>query len=279
MRRKSFIHVAQEQISGENKNKGDFEMRKSFLTILGAIALCCLCCFTSIASATKPGYTQTDGTGSLVIVDGVISSGEWDDCYRGALYNGMAMTNNSYRVKWAEASSNFWVDQWLFEILGDSTNDTGDYIQVCYDPNLDGGATPQADDYLINYTGHGTTAKLYKGTGSGWAAASDLELNVASSIRTTSSSATPHWVIEIAIENPWESTGDRVAAYDATSNTTLMWPPQTSANVPNDYGLSEISYEVVTIPEGLSLGAMVLLSTLTVLVGMRFFRKRPQIMN
>ena len=254
-------------------------MRKSLLAILVTIALCCLCCSTGIASATKPGYTQTDGTGTLVTVDGVISPGEWDDCYRGALYNGMTMTNNTYRVKWAEASSNFWWDQWLLEILSDNTNDARDLIQICYDPNLDGGGAPQTDDYLINYTGHGTTANVYKGTGTGWAAASDKQIIVSSRIGNSSSSATPHWIIEIDFENPWESTGDRVAAYDATSNTTLMWPPQTSANVPNDYGLSEISYEVVTIPEGLSLGAMVLLSTVTALVGMRFFRKHPKIMN
>jgi hypothetical protein len=186
------------------------------------------------------------------------------------------MTNNTYRVKWAAASANLWYDQWLFEILGDTTNDTGDFIQICYDPNLDGGAAPQADDYLVNYTGHGTTAKLYKGTGTGWTLTSDLEVVVASKISASSSSATPHWIVEIDFENPWESTGDRMAAYDATTNTTLMWPPQTSANIPNDYGLSEISYDVVTIPEGFSLGAMVVLSTGAAFVGIRLFRKQPK---
>jgi hypothetical protein len=248
------------------------------LAILGTIALCCLCCSTGIVNATKPGFTQTDGTGTLVTVDGIIGPGEWDDCYRGALYNGSTLTNSTYRVKWAEARSNFWYDQWLFEILSDTTNDTGDFIQICYDPNLDGGGAPQTDDYLINYTGHGTTANVYKGTGSGWAPSS-LDVVVASSISASSASATPHWIIEIDIENPWENTGDRMAAYDASTNTTLMWPPQTSANVPNDYGYSEISYDVVTIPEGLSVGVMVLLSTAAMLVGTRFFRKPPKIMN
>jgi hypothetical protein len=183
------------------------------------------------------------------------------------------MTNSTYRVKWAEAGSNFWVDQWLFEILSDNTNDTGDFIQICYDPDLNGGAAPQTDDYLLNYTGHGT-AKLYIGTGTGWASASDLDVVAAGRISNSSSSATPHWIIEIDVENPWESTGDRVAAYDASTNTTLMWPPGTSANVPNDYGLSEISYDVV--PEGLTIGVAVLLSTGAAFVGTRFFRKKPR---
>jgi len=251
-------------------------MGKSLLAILVAIALCNLC-FTGIVYATKPGFTQTDGTGSLVTVDGVIGPGEWDDSWKGNLYNGSTVTNNYYRVKWAEGGSNFWWDQWLFEIVSDTTNDTGDFIQICYDPNLDGGAAPQSDDYLVNYTGHGTTAKLYKGTGTGWASASDLDVVAASRIGNSSLSATPHWIVEIDVENPWESTGDRMAAYDASTNTTLMWPPGTSPNVPNDYGLSEISYE--TIPEGLTVGAIVLLSAGAAFVGMRFFRKRPQIMN
>ncbi len=63
-----------------------------------------------------------------------------------------------------------------------------------------------------------------------------------------------------------------MATYDASANTTLMWPPGTSPNVPNDYGLSEISYE--TIPEGLAVGAIVLLSTGAAFVGMLLKRKQ-----
>ncbi len=246
-------------------------MGKSALAILIIIALCSMC-IASLVSATKPGYTQTDGTGALVTVDGIISSGEWEDSYKGYLYNGSTLTNNPYRVKWAELNSNFWWDQWLFEILSDTTNDTGDFIQICYDSELNGGATPQTDDYMINYTEHGKVA-VFKGTGSGWAPTTEMDVVAASSMSSSNASATPHWIIEIDFENPWESTGDRMAAYDASTNTTLMWPPETSANVPNDYGYSEISYE--TIPEGLSVGAVVLLSTAAAFVGMRFLRKRP----
>jgi hypothetical protein len=244
---------------------------KSLLSTLGIIVLCSLC-LIGIVSATKPGFSQTDGTGSLVTVDGVIGSGEWDDSWRGKLYDGWTLTNSTYRVKWAQADTNFWYDQWLFEILSDNTNDTGDFIQICYDTNLDGGAAPQTDDYLINYTGHGI-AKVYQGTGTGWAPAS-LDVVVAGKISASSWSATPHWIIEIDVENPWESTGDRVAVYDASTGQTLMWPPYSNANVPDDYGYSEISYE--SIPEGLTIGVMMLLSTVAVIVGTRYFRKRPK---
>ena len=245
---------------------------ESLLATLGIIALCTLC-FTGIVGATKPGFTQTDGTGTLVTVNGIIGSGEWEDSWRGKLYDGWTLTNSTYRVKWADAGGSLWYDQWLFEIISDTTNDAGDFIQICYDPDLDGGAAPQAGDYLVNYTGHGT-AKLYVGTGTGWASSSDLEVVAASTISASSWSATPHWIVEINVENPWEDTGDRVAAYDASTGKTLMWPPQTSPNVPNDYGLSEISYE--TIPEGLTLGVMLLMSTVAVIVSLRYFRKRPK---
>ena len=194
---------------------------------------------------------------------------------KGNLFSGSTMTDNTWRVKWVGVGDT-WYDQWLFEILSDTTNDTGDFVQICYDSTLDGGATPHADDYLVNYTGH-SKVTVYVGTGTGWAPTSDLDVKVASTIGTSNSSATPHWIIEIDFENPWESTGVRVAAYDASANTTLMWPPETSANVPNDYGYSEISYEI--IPEGLSVGALVLLSTAAAFVGMRFLRKRPKIIN
>ena len=243
-------------------------MRKSLLATLGIIALCILC-FTGIVSATKPGFDMTNGQGTLVTVNGLVAAGEWEDSWLGKLYSGSTITNNIYRVKWVEVSPT-WYDQWLFEILSDNTNDTGDFIQICYDSTLDGGTAPHADDYLVNYTGH-SKVTVYVGTGTGWAPTSDLDVKVASTIGTSNSSATPHWIIEIDFENPWESTGDRMAAYDASTNTTLMWPSNSSADVPNDYGLGELSYE--TIPEGLSVGVTMLLSTAAVIIGARYFRK------
>jgi hypothetical protein len=250
-------------------------MRKSLLATLFVIALCSLCftaCFTGIVSATKAGFRQDDGTGSLVTVNGIIGAGEWDDSWKGQLYDGWTLTNNTYRVKWVGVGST-WYDQWLLEIFSDTTNDTGDLIQICYDSNLDGGAKPQTDDYLINYTAHSKIA-VFKGTGSGWAPTSDLDVIAASTISASPSSATPHWITEINIENVWEDTGDRIAAYDASTGKTLMWAPETSADVPNDYGFSAISYSV--IPEGLTIGVMMLISSVAVVASIRYFRKHPK---
>jgi hypothetical protein len=181
------------------------------------------------------------------------------------------MTANTFRVKWAGISST-WYDQWLFEIFSDTTNDPGDFIQICYDSNLDGGAAPQTDDYLVNYTGH-NTVKVFVGTGSGWAPTSALDVQVAGTISASPSNATPHWIIEMNVQNEWESTGDRVAAYDASNPSAgvLMWPSNSNANVPNDYGLAELSYDAV--PEGLTIGVLVVLSSVAIIVGIRYFRK------
>ncbi len=261
-------------------------MGKSLLATLSIIALCILC-FTGIVSAkpgftnfngqgpvvpaTKPGFTITDGQGSVVTVNGRVDSGEWGDSDQANLYSGSTMTANTFRVKWAGIGST-WYDQWLIEIFSDTTNDPGDFIQICYDSNLDGAATPQTDDYLINYTGH-STVNVFKGTGSGWTPTSDLDVVVASTISASPNSATPHWIIEINIENVWESTGDRVAAYDASNPSAgvLTWPSNSGANVPGDYGLAEITYE--TVPEGLGIGVMVLVSSVAMIVGVRYFRK------
>jgi hypothetical protein len=247
-------------------------MRKSLLATLFVIVLCSLC-LTGTVSATKAGFTMTDGTGTLVTVDGIVGAGEWDDSWSGKLYDGWTLTNNTYRVKWVGVGST-WYDQWLLEIFSDTTNDTGDFIQICYDSNLDGGSAPQTDDYLINYTAHSKIAE-FKGTGSGWAPTSDLDVIVASTISASPSSATPHWIIEINIENVWEDTGDRIAAYDASTGTTLMWPPYSNPNVPDDYGYSQLSY--TALPEGLTIGVMILTSSVAVVASIRYFRKRPKI--
>jgi len=249
-------------------------MRKSLLATLGIIAICTLC-FTGIASATKPGFELTNGQGTLVTVNGIIGSGEWEDSDKRNLFSDSTMTANYFRIKWLEIAPT-WFDEWLFEIFSDTTNDTGDFIQVCYDSSLDGGAAPQADDYLVNYTGH-STVKIYVGTGTGWAPTSDLEFAVASTISASNSSATPHWIVEINVQNEWNDIGLRAAAYDASNPSAgvLMWPSNSSANVPNDYGLSTLSYE--PIPEGLGIGVTVLLSTAAVIVGARYFRKPVRI--
>lgn len=244
-------------------------MKKSFWAILGIIVFCSSICFTGSVSGMKPGFEMTDGTGTVVTVNGQIGSGEWDDTFIYHLYAGNATSINIYRVKWVGIGST-WYDQWVLEIFNDNTNDPNDYIQICYDSTQDGGAAPKADDYLINYTGHSTVTQ-FKGTGSGWTSSSDLDVKAASTLGTSPYGNSTHWITEINIQNEWESTADRIAAYDASTNTTYMWPPQTTANVPGDYGLATLSYEAV--PEGLSIGVVAILSTAVVLISALFLSK------
>ncbi|MEJ5328175.1 MAG: hypothetical protein WHU54_08025 [Candidatus Bathyarchaeia archaeon] len=46
------------------------------------------------------------------------------------------------------------LQHFIIEVLYDNTNDTADYIQICYDCNADGGTAPKSDDVKIEYTGH-----------------------------------------------------------------------------------------------------------------------------
>lgn len=246
-------------------------MRKLLLEILGIIALCSLC-FTGIVSATKAGYTLWNCAGNPTTVDGLVGTGEWDDSYKDFLYSGWTMTNSSYRIKYIVESGNYY-DSWLIEVLSDTTNDTGDYLQICYDGALDGGKAPLSDDYLVNYTN--STVTVFKGTGTGWSTTTDRDVRINSTISASPSSATPHWIIEVEIfSSDWMNTGDRVAAYDASTGQTLMWPPYSSADVPDDYGLSSV--KLGSIPEGLTIGVMVLLSSVAVIASIRYFPKHPK---
>ena len=150
------------------------------------------------------------------------------------------------------------------------------------------GAAPQADDFLINQTGHlAAGLKVYKGTGTGWAEfttwAVGTDLTVATSVAASPKSATPHWIIEIRFLKTGAlalgyNNNPRVAVYDASNAAqgVLMWPPYSDANVPNTYGLGATEYGM-NYPEGLTIGVMVALSSVAVIVSSRYFRKRSRI--
>jgi hypothetical protein len=69
---------------------------------------------------------------------------------------------------------------------------------------------------------------------------------------------------------------ERLAVYDANTGKTLMWPPYSSANDPNTYGTGLTSFGGA-IPEGLTIGVMMLVSSVAVVVSSRYFRKQPKI--
>jgi hypothetical protein len=178
--------------------------------------------------------------------------------------------------------------EWIVEILTDNTNNTGDYWQISFDDTNSGGAAPDAGDYMIEIDGH-TTLNVYHGTGSGWAKVTPDagEITWANTIGTSMWNSTPHWILEVVDSSKTAGTvqiptapptGMRIAAYDAATSTICAWAPSSTANNPNSWGLVA-DYSTTTIPEGVSLGAVVLLSSVAVMVGFYYLRKRPKTTN
>jgi len=69
----------------------------------------------------------------------------------------------------------------------------------------------------------------------------------------------------------------RVAVYDESNSGAgeQAWPPPSEADVPDGYGYQDYSSD--PIPEGLTFGVMVLLSSISMLVGYKYFVKRKEV--
>jgi hypothetical protein len=248
-------------------------------------------CLAGTVSAYKAGYFVTQYQGTEITANGAVGAGEWTDSYHDWLYSGWTKTNNTWSIKWEMGGTPNIADQWLIEVLGDTTDNAGDVFTFCFDGQTDGGTAPKTDDVKIEITGHaGGTIKAYRGTGTTWTpdAAIVIGTNViiGTSIAASPASATPHWIIEMKFDKTGAIAGTgitscvRLQTYDASVGGagTLMWPPMSTTDAPDSYGYLDADISGGTIPEGLTVGIMVLVSTVAVIVGARYFSK-PKIKN
>ncbi len=108
---------------------------------------------------------------------------------------------------------------------------------------------------------------------------------VGHSIAASPASATPHWIIEMKFDKTGAIAGTgipscfRLQTYDASAGGagTLMWPPMSTTDAPDSYGYLDAALSG-SVPEGLTIGIMLLVSTVAVIVGARYFSK-PKIKN
>jgi len=255
-------------------------MKRALFAAFCILALCSLLLVnTGTIKAAESGYTRTDYNPSVVpTIDGKwTSADEWT-------LNGevtLIGADVNFSSVWIMVSSEPIVvtDTFLVEFFSDNTTDAGDYWQMCIDGDQSEGANPQTTDYRIDIVGH-TTLKLYQGTGSGWTEVTpdpaDISWN--NTISASPTNSTPHWILEITIVKAELGAGPtwnfRLAVFDENSTAgVLAWPP-TSRDVPDRWGVQNYVGEV--IPEGFSLGVVVLLSSVAVTVGFYFLRKRPK---
>ena len=255
-------------------------MKKIVSVVLCTLMLSSLI-LVGTALAAEAGYSITEVYGGgAVTVDGKWGSGEWPT--DGAWIDNRFNASNSRFAYKMDSSSGAYFMSWLVE-WHDTTNDAGDRWIICIDGSADGGTAPQADDVKIEIVGH-KDLTISAGTGTGWGPNSSTLAGAVKwkdSLATSSYDAVNHWVLEVAADKgslgAWGANpppeGIYEAMYDASNpNVWAAWPAGSPVNVPNRWGT--IATYDTTVPESLSLGVLVLLSSAAIMLGSFFVRKR-----
>jgi hypothetical protein len=143
--------------------------------------------------------------------------------------------------------------------------------------------TPTSGNFKFEIQGR-TTKKAYQGTGTAWAESASALAAVTMALTITTSAHDPaqHVIAEFSIDKAtlagWGAPplGLRIACYDASTGNWVSWPPTSSADNPSTWG--QISgYSSDPYPEGLTLGVMLVVSSVVALVSIRYFRKPPKL--
>ena len=241
----------------------------------------------ALVSAQYAGYEINN----YLAIEDPVEDGAWTtdtEWYDAAIPPNLP-DNFQWRMEWTYPSGI--LEHFLIELCDDTTDDAGDYVQICFDPTANGGTAPQSDDFRIDWVGHDMSGlTIYQGDGSGWVVYTDYtwdsDIFVAESIDASPLNSTPHWIVEIRLNRSkaeFDTSGSgynpfiRVAAYDESNSGAGVqaWPP-TSQDSPSGWGTEHGLYETNPnpIPEPMTIMTIVLLSSVAVVAGSNFLRKR-----
>jgi len=260
------------------------------MTIFAMVLLLVALLTAVTVNAAKAGYEVSD---YVALTDYVVdrtwtTDDEWTDADTGYLDGDL---NAIFRMKYVTDYPSFVNQYYLIEFIDDTTDDAEDYVQLCCaapetvgEDDPIGGTTPSTDCKRWDYVGHDVSGfTYYVGDGTAWVSSEaydwGVDIIIAASFDTSPLSDTPHLIVEIMIEHITYSIGTpqwiRVAVYDASNDASGVqsWP-ESSVDVPDDWGLSTAVQG--SIPEGLTVGVMVFLSSASVVVGSRYLRKRSR---
>lgn len=260
-------------------------MKKSVLIAFAILALCSLLLANAgtVNASETSGYERFDyPVQTVATIDGEWNDiGEWSDTDYTTIGSDVAFGST-----WGSQTAGVYTT-WIVEVFNDTTDDTGDTLELCLDNNNDGGADlgGAGTYYRLVLEGDNATFTLYEGSASGWTpitpSADPADVTFATSVSASPNGTTPHRIWEIDILKSagtgllgmyW---GVRVATYDADDGTLLVWPPDAERDVPDDWAFNNFSMDN-WVPEGFSIAVVVLLSSTAVAVGFYCLRKRPK---
>jgi hypothetical protein len=253
-------------------------MKKRIATTLCALTLSSLLMMLTVGPvmAAEPGYEHISyQTVVMPTIDGMWTSpDEWTDT--DVTWIG---TSIAFRSTWYYGDDV--LTQWIVEFFTDTTDNPGDYWQFCIDGSQSGGSAPQVGQHrMFMITGH-DTIEWFMGDGSGWGDVTydPSEIEWVNSLSASPMNSTPHWILEFQIP---KNTGTvqmgmlwnfLLGAFDASNPGFHAWPP-TDPDVPDEWGIENYTSE--PIPEGLTFAVMVLLSSISMLVGYKYFVKQKE---
>ena len=245
------------------------------------LLLCSLILMNVVTTnASEPGYTVSEYYGgTAVTVDGKNGAGEWLDVTTQRIGPAAIF---EYKM---DSSAGPYSMTWLVE-FSDSTNNAGDIWQLCIDGSNDGGTAPNSNDYKFEIVGH-TTLSVYVGSGTVWTASS-ATVSWKDSLATSVHDPANHYILEIQFDKAqfgWGANppphGLRIAMYDASNAAQgwVAWPPEAiSKDNPSRWGAIP-DYFAAPAPEGLTIGIMVLVSSVALLSASYYLRKRSRTIN
>jgi hypothetical protein len=224
--------------------------------------------------AAEPGYERYSYPAQVIpTIDGMWTSpDEWTDGEETWIG-----TDVAFRSTWDMQGSDV-MTRWIIEFFSDITNDTGDYWQFCIDPQQMGSS---GNIRMFEIYGHTELISFTKHAGESWVERTldEGEIEWADSLSASPTNSTPHWILEFQInKDSGQITMDNVWNFllgvnDASNPGLHAWPPTDPDNA-DRYGIE--NYSMTPIPEGLTFTVMALLSTVSVLVGYKYFVKRKE---
>ncbi len=263
-------------------------MKRVLLAAFCILALCSLLLVNvaTVNAADASGYVRIDTPTNTTYPNTVDGLWNPDEEWYDAQFTGDNSSVFACGSTWDYSTVVY--TRWIIDFFNDTTDDAGDYWEMCLDWNNAGGASPAATHFRIHIEGH-TTLTVYQGNGAGgWDVITPAagEITWSDSITTTPWATTPHWILEMDIlkngatglaDEYW---GVRVAVYHESNATQgeVAWPPGSARDVPNEWGkqsyTSDAYWEVV--PEAFTIAVVVLLSSVAVVVSFYCLRKRPK---